>query len=144
MKILIMVALLSVLSFAGDLNLNKSFDQAKVESKKTNKPIMFVYSSQRCKWCRYLEQEIIQDPKVKKVLKDNFISIIVDASDNTYPYQLRTQGTPGIWFLDFKGRPLFQPINGAPKKEMFLNALDIVQKEYVKVLKEISKVKTKK
>lgn len=139
MKILIMVALLSVFSLAGDLNLNKSFDQAKMESKKTNKPILFVYSSQRCKWCYYLKQEIMLDPTVKKVLEDNFVSIIVDAADNSYPYQLRTQGTPGVWFLDSDGRPLFQPINGAPKKEMFLSALDIVQKEYVKVLQEQKK-----
>jgi len=111
------------------------YKAAVAEAQKLKKPILFVFSSHACKWCRHLEETTFKDPKVIARLNADFVNVIAYTDSNDYvPRELWVPGTPALWFLDSGGEPMFQPIQGAVGAEDFLRATDIVGNEFNKLM----------
>ncbi len=132
MNKLVWIALLFASSlFAADIHWQKSYQDAVSAATQTQKPIVFILSSHHCKWCRHLEKTTFKDPAVITRLNRDFINITVYTDERTYyPPELFKPGTPAIWFLDSKGEPLFDAVQGAIDAENFLQALEIVKKKF--------------
>jgi len=131
-KILLTIALLLTTSLmAGEIHWAKDFKSGIEEATKENKPVLFVFSRHTCKYCVILEKTTFSDPKVIKELNKSFVSIIAYSDEgDDMPQELWRPGTPTIWFLLPNGQPMFQPLMGAVKEDAFLQALDIVKKEF--------------
>ncbi len=134
-KIILILLILTSSLLASGINWAKDFDSGILEARKVNKPVLFVFSRHSCHYCRVLDSTTFQDKKVIRALNTNFISIISYSDENDYtPRELWRPGTPTLWFLNPKGKPLFQPISGAIDAPNFLQYLAIVKKEFDKTL----------
>lgn len=130
----IIISLFMVLTlntFASDLNWAKDFKSGMSEAKKLNKPVMFVSSRHSCKYCVILDETTFKNAMVVKELNDNFITIVSYSDENDYmPKELWRPGTPAIWFLNSNGVPMFQPLMGALGANDFLAILPQVKQEF--------------
>ncbi|GEM_PF-688752 len=111
----------------------QDFSDALKKAKQTNKPVFFVSSRHTCKYCVILEETTFADKRVIAELNKNFVSVVSYSDEQDYmPKELWRPGTPALWFLKPSGEPMFQPIMGAIDAEQFLDALNIVEKEFAK------------
>lgn len=132
-KIFVLLWLISVTLSGAGIKWEKEYATALKQSKALNKPLMFIISNHDCHFCVQFESTTLNQPKVIKKLNADYVSSIVYVDENpVFPNQLSVGGTPATWFLKSDGEPMFQPIMGAVDVDTFLNALDIVKKEYVK------------
>lgn len=119
--------------FGADIKWEKDYASALKRSKTLHKPMMFIISNHHCHFCVQFETTTLKDPKVVQKLNADYVSAIVYIDENPlFPRELAVGGTPGTWFLKSNGEPMFEPVMGAIDAENFLNALDIVKKEYSK------------
>ena len=91
----------------------KAFDKAKKE----NKLIFLSIGYSTCHWCHVMEEESFENPKVAKILNDNYISIKVDREempsvdkhfqDVYYLMNKRGGGWPLTIILTPEGKPFF-------------------------------------
>jgi thioredoxin-related protein len=132
-KIVAILLLGATLLLAEGIHWEKDYRAAVKKAQAVGKPILFVFSSHECKWCRHLEATTFSDPKVIAELNRDFVNVIAytDAGDYV-PRELWVPGTPALWFLDPRGEAMFQPIQGAVGAQDFLSATDIVLKAYAK------------
>ncbi len=139
-KLLFIIALLFTTTLmASEIHWAKNFKSAIEQATKENKPVLFVFSRHTCKYCVILEKTTFSDPRVVKELNKDFVSIIAYSDEgDAMPQELWRPGTPTIWFLKPNGQPMFQPLMGAVKEDVFLQALDIVKKEFSKINKKES------
>jgi len=135
-KITLALLLTITSTFASQINWAKDFKSGLEIAKTADKPVVFVFSRHTCRYCVILDETTLSDAKVAEALNKDFVSVISYTDENDYtPDELWRPGTPTIWFLLPNGEPMFQPLMGAVDSEDFLNALEIVKEEYVKVYK---------
>jgi thioredoxin-related protein len=118
---------------ASEISWAKDYHEGIKDARKVIKPVLFVSSSHKCKYCVILDNTTFKDARVIEELNKNFVSIISYSDEKDYmPQELWQPGTPAIWFLKPSGEPLFQPLMGAMDAENFLKALSIVKEEFSK------------
>ena len=126
--------------FASQIRWASSYKEALALAKKEHKPLMFVMTKSDCKYCKLLKSTTFKDQKVVAKLNKEFINYLVVADEEgvCVPYMLAvyTNGFPTIWFLDDKGKALFQPVGGYLDAKNFNEVLDIVAKSYAGYLKQ--------
>lgn len=149
-KALLIVAIVTTSLIAGDANstkevikkapkevqqrvkFSKNFCSAVEEAKKQMRPIFFLVTSHKCKYCVIFENSVLKDEVVIKALNSGFVSLEVFVDDGDYiPREFRKPGTPALWFLYPNGDSMFQPIMGALDKENFLKALTTVNEAFL-------------
>lgn len=119
--------------FGAEINWAKDYHEGVATAQKQDKPVLFVSSSHKCKYCVILDETTLKDARVVERLNKNFISVISYSDENDYlPEELWRPGTPAIWFLMPSGQPMFEALMGAMNAENFLKALSIVEEEYNK------------
>ncbi len=100
----------------------------------SNKPIMVLITSQRCKWCKKLKLETLSDEVIIDRLNDNFVTLEVTRGQKTYPYRhLRARVVPTIYFLTKNGKPIIRPVRGYWGVENFNSYLDDVKRRLSKI-----------
>ena len=134
-KIVLLVFLTITSLVASEVNWAKDYKSGIEKAKKTDKPVLFIYSRHTCKYCTILEETTLRDTRVVKALNKDYISIIAFSDDNDFiPREIlrESRGTPAIWFLLPSGEPMYAPIPGAIGAEQFLEALAIVKTTFDK------------
>ena len=63
------------------LNCYKDFDEGLLAAKKVDKPILLDFTGWACANCRKVEENIWSDPKIYKLLKDDFVIISLYVDD---------------------------------------------------------------
>jgi len=100
-------------------------EKAFAKAKKEDKPIFLSIGYSTCHWCHVMEQESYSDPRIAKILNDNFVAIKVDREerpdiDNIYMKAVEAMIGSGGWPLNvfltpdlkpFYGGTYFPPIN---------------------------------
>jgi len=130
-KIVALLLLGATLLLGEGIHWEKDYRTAVAKAETAGKPIFFVFSSHECKWCRHLEATTFNDPEVIEMLNRDFVNVIAYTDQGDYvPQALWSPGTPALWFLDTRGEAMFQPIPGAVGPKDFLEAADIVLKEF--------------
>lgn len=133
MKKFILIAVLLISSaFAQGVQWEKDFNTALHKAVKEKKPFMFLLSKHGCKWCTHLKQNTLSDPRVIKMLNENFVSYEGYSDVGGFPRELLTSGTPATWFISPDKTPMFQPIMGSMKADDYLKALNIVLEQLKK------------
>ena len=130
-KLILIAIVFSVSLFSSELKWAKDFKSGMAQAKKLKKPVMFVSSRHTCKYCVILEETTFKNAMIVKDLNDNFISIVAYSDEKDYmPDELWRPGTPAIWFLNYDGVPMFQPLMGAAGESDFLGILPQVKEEF--------------
>ena len=91
----------------------EAFDKAKKE----DKPIFLSIGYSTCHWCHVMEEESYSDPRIAKILNDNFIAIKVDREerpdiDNIYMKAVEAMTGSGGWPLNVFLTPGLKPFYG--------------------------------
>jgi thioredoxin-related protein len=138
-KIILTLMLLASVAMAEGIHWAKDFDSGIKMAQKEKKPVLFVFSSHQCKYCKILEKTTFTDKRVIDQLNKNFVSIIAYSDEgDAMPRELWRPGTPTLWFLLPSGQPMYQPLMGALPADSFLEALGIVKKEFDKPQKRVN------
>ncbi len=114
------------------LEWEKSIADAIAKGKKMRKPVMILVSKDGCHWCDHLRETTLSNSKVIAKLSQDFIIAEGYVNRGEVPRELYTSGTPVTWFLK-NGEPMFQPMMGSVPVSQYLEALDIVLKEFKKI-----------
>jgi thioredoxin-related protein len=107
MKIFISVLILALSSFgaskdfAKEFNYYLSYEKALKESKKTNKPIMMLISTQTCPWCRKLEAQTLRKDYINEYIQKKYIPLSVIKDMGDYPNNIfQAPAVPVIYFIN--------------------------------------------
>jgi thioredoxin-related protein len=60
----------------------RDYEEGIAFAKKTNRPIMITFFSDRCRYCNLMEKKTFSDREVVRALNEKFVSIKVDVSRN--------------------------------------------------------------
>ena len=116
----------SFLDFSDDLD----------EASDENRHVMVYFHQNGCPYCAKLVKENFHNPKLVKILKENFDVIETnmwgdrevvdwngdDYSEKEFASKMKVQFTPTVLFLDSKGETILR-LNGYQKSENFINIL---------------------
>jgi len=92
-------------------------EKAFAKAKKEDKPIFLSIGYSTCHWCHVMEQESYSDPRIAKILNDNFVAIKVDREerpdiDNVYMKAVEAMTGSGGWPLNVFLTPDLKPFYG--------------------------------
>lgn len=116
-----------------------NFNDGMTKASKENKIVMVDFFTDWCHWCKVMDEKTFQNPKVAKKLKDNFVSVRLNAEDSKKTLMFRDQtfnnvqftramgvtGFPSLGFIDEKGN-IITVIPGYVPAEKFLNVLEYI------------------
>ncbi|MDE2026964.1 MAG: thioredoxin domain-containing protein [Candidatus Omnitrophica bacterium] len=111
------------------------------KARKEDKPIFLSIGYSTCHWCHVMEQESYSDPRIAKILNDNFVAIKVDREerpdiDNIYMKAVEAMTGSGGWPLNVFLTPDLKPFYGGtyfpPTSQWGRPGLDTVLTEIAK------------
>lgn len=156
MRLIIAAALLATVLFGGEakvellpkaskqaLVISDSFDEANKRAKKEKRPLMLIVSKHTCRWCTHFRENALSDPEVIKLLNRDFVVYEGFVEKVDFPRELVTSGTPGTWFLDLEGKPMYQPLMGSVDAAGMAEALGVVKKKFDMLAAAPAAAKTK-
>ena len=87
----------------------KEYNEKKELALKEHKPIIIFFHAKHCKVCTKIDETTLQDKRVRKLLKDKYIALVVDLTDktnkqtNAIKKKLKVFGAPAFVFIDEDG-----------------------------------------
>jgi len=70
-----------------------------------DKPVLVHFTADWCRWCTKMKQETYTDPAVAALMREDFITAMVDADrEPQLKARYGVQGLPTIWFLTADGQ----------------------------------------
>ncbi|MBN2395753.1 MAG: thioredoxin fold domain-containing protein [Candidatus Atribacteria bacterium] len=117
-----------------------SYDQAITKSKVENIPTLIYFYSDQCGWCRKLENETLDDEKVKAIMVKNFSTVKINSNSSKTVIEngkkitekqlseqvYQVKGTPTIWFLTSDNKRIAS-LPGYVKPDMLINVLNYIK-----------------
>lgn len=97
------------------------------DAKASNKVVMVMLSQKGCPGCEYMKSVVLEDEKVSKLLKDSFISVVLDVHEDFMPENLEYFATPTFYFLDAQEK-ILKRVNGGEKAKDFIKTLKVFKK----------------
>lgn len=127
MRIAFLTTLLTLLLNASGIQFMKNYDDALAEAKKTHKPLMLFLTQPGCGVCRFMEDEVFTDQKVRAYAAAHFVSAEFYIQDPDLPETYRAEVSPVITFIDPDSGDILEQILGGKKPSYFYDALvDII------------------
>lgn len=88
----------------GALKWQAQLDDGLALATKHNKPVLLYFTSPGCAWCRRLDEEVLQNPEVRKRLS-SFVLVKLDiVADEKSAARFRIRSTPTLILLSPEGR----------------------------------------
>ncbi len=143
-KIIVAMLLIASSLMAAEVHWAKDYATGIAQAQKEHKPVLFIISSDQCKYCLLLDRTTLKDAKVVEELNKNFVPIRSWTSRGDYiPREIaqNTPGLPGIWFLYPNGNPIYQPLLGYVQAPNFFGALKTVEDTFAKHQANVKKGK---
>ncbi len=101
----------------------KEFNEALVEAGSTSKPIIALYETSWCSWCKKLNKTTLSDPEVARKINESFVAVKIDGegsgiinykdqklTEREFTKSLGVRGFPTMIFFDSNG----EVISGQP------------------------------
>lgn len=66
----------------GKIEWKTDLNEAHAEAVRSNRPMVVIFESDRCTWCRKMDQTTLADPQVKKDIVRNFVPVRLDFARN--------------------------------------------------------------
>jgi thioredoxin-related protein len=100
-----------------------TYEQALLISKQNNKSIMLKLTSNDCKYCIKMDNEVLADTAVKSLLDENFITVNINVDNESLPLNLKWTVTPTFIFID-KNEKISSRLRGSWDKKDFIDLLN--------------------
>ena len=111
-----------------------AFDRAREE----RKPVLLFVKAAWCRWCRELEQRVLSDARIEKLVDERFVAIVVDKDRRPDIDARYTKGGwPTLAFLDDTGEAL--AVDNYLDADELLGRLEVVAEYYSSRRDEIRK-----
>ena len=109
--------------FADKNNYFRDYNTALTQ--KTDKIIMLVLVADFCPWCKKFERKVLENKDVSKIVKQNFVPVIVDNYRDIkhYPKAFSTHQLPTIYFIDSKTKKVLNKSSLYMKKDEFISTM---------------------
>jgi len=129
-KIIIILLFISTSIFANELKTINTYKEALKIAKSENKQVLFVTTVKTCPVCAYMRDIVYEREKVLSYLNENFVVVLKDVDNNSYPKRFHTRDMPTFYFInaDTEKESREKHVGGA-KPEKFLNILKIAMGE---------------
>ena len=101
------------------------FNQALLKAKENNKNMFVYFYTDWCAPCKQLDTIVFADPKIRKLLNDNYISLKLNAEKGEgleLNKKYNSDGYPTFVFIDSTGK-LLGEINGTRSNEGYFTAI---------------------
>ena len=120
---------------AKTLGYYSDYEQALAVAEIEEKPLMLVVVTSYCPWCRKFERKTLASKVVAKMIKEDYIAVIVDRNKDaeTFPKLYQTPRIPTVYFIDAKTKKQYWQSVGYLNQIDFEEALDDAQKLYNKL-----------
>lgn len=106
----------------GDLVLQPSLEAARQDAKRLNRPLLLIFSSPGCGWCKKMDVETFTDPTTLFATK-SYLVVRVDSSTDENVFRLYgVSETPTCLFLDPQGKET-RRMSGFLSSSTFLSLL---------------------
>lgn len=116
--------------FAKEFHYLQNFQQAKEKALHVNKPLMVLFVTTTCPWCKKLENQTLSKEHINAFIQENFIPVILDKDKDAFPSYLKPKVVPTIYFVDSKKDSSYESILGYKKRDEFYLLLQNVLKKY--------------
>jgi len=98
--------------WAGEIEWRPTLQKAFEEGVKNKKPLFVVMDSKTCRYCVKYKREVLSQDAVSEYVNQNFIPIILDTQNDTYPEFLEVRGTPTTFILYTDGSKRYKKMPG--------------------------------
>ncbi len=109
-------------------------DVKRKEALHEGKPVVLFFYSDTCSVCKKMKATTLKDPKVRKMLAENFVALRVNITDPSDEESMKIKhhykvfGTPAFVFIDKKGKVAEDEMfYGYQTAEEFFDTLDFAQ-----------------
>lgn len=103
--ILVGLLLFTTNLFSAGSNVDE-YSLALQKAQKENKIIMLTVVSTNCPWCMRFKKETLLDTDVGKMLKQDFVQVIINKDTQSVPSGFKSRLVPTTYFIDTKGRKM--------------------------------------
>lgn len=120
--------------FAKESSYFRDYNLALKVAQKEDKIIMLVLVADFCPWCKKFERKTLKNESISKLVKQNFIPVIVDNYRDTgfFPKELYTSKLPTIYFIN----PFTQKVLNTSTLYVKQNDFSISIKEALKLFQK--------
>jgi hypothetical protein len=96
------------------------YDRASEEAKRDNKYIFLLVTEEFCQWCEKLIGTVFQDRKIVDILKEKYVSVIVDKNNGFYPSNVGITGVPSVFIIHPKSGRILMDMVGYHEVDFYL------------------------
>ena len=82
------------------------FNTALAKAKQENKLVMLTVVSTNCPWCKRFKTETLNDSEVSKVMKQDFVFVVLNRDTQEIPVQFKSRLVPTTFFLNSSGQKI--------------------------------------
>ncbi len=113
-------------NFAKSASYYRDYNLALANAQKQHKILMLVLVADFCPWCKKFERKSLEDSSIDKLVKENFIPIIVDSyrDKQKYPKKYFTKKLPTVYFIDSNTKKVLNKSELYVKKSHFRTAIE--------------------
>ncbi len=111
------------LEAARKLGVESNYTAAVAKAKKEKKMLIMVIVKENCHWCDKIVNRTLGDAAVRKRLKKDFVTLIVD-KDDPFPADFKENFFPSIFYIDTVTQKSVYENVGYVGTKCFLNDLD--------------------
>ncbi|MBE0490640.1 MAG: thioredoxin family protein [Sulfurospirillum sp.] len=126
----IVLSFLNANDFASEYGYAKNYDQGYAKAKELQKPLLVLFVTKTCPWCKKLENQTLSKPSVSTKILENFVPVLLDKDTDIYPQYLSVQVVPTIHFIIPSESKSFQMILGYKSQQTFLKLLEDAKKQF--------------
>ena len=134
-KIVMLLWILSSLCFSAGEVLKKeyaylgNYAQAVEQSIKTGRPMMVLFVTKVCPWCKKLEKQTLKKAPINTMIQSHFIPVILDKESDLFPKELDPPVVPTIHFIKGAQVEPFDTIYGYKSTTEFMELLNKAREE---------------
>ena len=110
-------------AFDSNLVEEMTYEKALHLSKQNNKSIMLKLTADDCKYCTKMDNEVLVDSEVKRLVDENFITVTINVNKEVLPLNLKWDVTPTFIFVD-KNEKITSKLPGSWNKKDFMDLLN--------------------
>lgn len=125
---LLLLFILSSFVIASDIEFLDDFDEAMVQAKEQNKPVMLMYTMEDCGMCWFMKNKVFTQASVSSYINEHFIPLQIDTEDEVIE-RYKPVGTPTFFFLRADGSIVGKVVGGA-KAKPFKERLEKINKRF--------------
>ena len=122
MKYSIIISILSIVLFAGEIQFEHDLTKALQKAKSQHKEVMMMYSATYCPECNYMKEVVFKNREVAAYIQKHFIVLSLDIQKDKLPDGFDFIGIPTFFFIDENATEKNR-IVGGDKADKFLKSL---------------------